>query len=48
MKTMELDSAQAADKITEMALLFVILSNSLELNVGQWGISSLDTTFIKS
>ena len=37
MKTMELDSAQTADKITEMALLFVILSNILELNVRLWG-----------
>ena len=37
MKTMELDSAQTADKITEMALLFVILSNLLELNGGLWG-----------
>ena len=36
MKTMELDSAQTADKITEMALLLVILSNLLELNVGLW------------
>ena len=37
MKTMELDSAQTADKITEMGLLFVVLSNLLELNVGLWG-----------
>ena len=36
MKTMELDSAQTADKITEMALLLVILSNLLELNVDLW------------